>query len=267
MPYMLSSRISPAALSVRAGVGDSASSWGFCPGRLLKFNSADGKGVKIKVAGVKPARAGDCVGTSIDLAKGEVRFYLNGKDLGAAYTGLNFKDRSVYPALTICRYQICSLNFGTSVFGQNLPHPLVYEQFSHPLTFCIHDFPFPLIEFFFWFGALFSFCFPCFSQLIFTFIACVSFIGETIFQKPPREAVRSVISETPPLPYYLHLDGAHVKAKLLLALGLRKTISIEALVRPSVVEQQEQVLISMGDPAASGFSFSIVQGGRLCFEA
>lgn len=92
-------------------------------------------------------------------------------------------------------------------------------------------------------------------------------VGETIFRCPPREIVRSVIPDAPALPHYLQLNGAHVKVKLLLALGLRKTIGVEAIVRPSGVDQQEQVLISMGDPAISGFSFSIVQGGRLRFEA
>ena len=97
------------------GVGDHADSWSFCPGRLLKFNSATGNGAKFKVFGLSPARTGDYVGTSIDLEKGEVRFYINGRDLGPAFTGLDFKDRSVYPAITLCKYQTCTLNFGTII--------------------------------------------------------------------------------------------------------------------------------------------------------
>ena len=76
-----------------------------------------------------------------------------------------------------------------------------------------------------------------------------------------------MIPESPPLPHYLQLNGAHVKAKLLLPLGLRKTISVEAIVRPSAVDQHEQVLVSMGVPIVSGFSFSILKGGQLRFEA
>ena len=79
--------------------------------------------------------------------------------------------------------------------------------------------------------------------------------------------MRSVIPATPPLPHYLNVDGVHVRVKLIVALRARETMTVEALVRPATVGQEQQTLVSMGNPDVSGFSFSFDKDGRLVFEA
>ena len=77
-----------------AGLGDDAHSWAYDGLRQKKWNGANsvtyGEGAKWK--------AGDVVGCCIDIDTGSIRFLLNGKDLGAAYSGLKFRDNNIYPA-------------------------------------------------------------------------------------------------------------------------------------------------------------------------
>jgi len=77
-----------------SGVGDHASSWAYDGWRQKKWNG----GGSVRYGGAAKWKIGDTVGCCVDVEGGTVRFYLNGQDLGVAYSGLKFRNNGVYPA-------------------------------------------------------------------------------------------------------------------------------------------------------------------------
>jgi len=89
------------------GVGDHAHSWAYDGYRQKKWS------VSSQTYGDR-WRIGDTVGVLIDLDLVEMRFFINGKDLGPAFVG--FQADGLYPALSLNSGQACRFNFGQSQF-------------------------------------------------------------------------------------------------------------------------------------------------------
>ena len=76
------------------GLGDDVHSWAYDGLRQRKWNGAN----SVTYGEAAKWKAGDVVGCCIDIEGGSIRFLLNGKDLGEAYSGLKFRNNSIYPA-------------------------------------------------------------------------------------------------------------------------------------------------------------------------
>ena len=79
-----------------SGVGDHANSWAYDGWRQKKWNG----GTSVRYGGTAKWAAGDVVGCGIDIEGGTIKFWLNGTNLGEAYSGLKFWSNTVYPAGT-----------------------------------------------------------------------------------------------------------------------------------------------------------------------
>lgn len=89
------------------GVGDHTHSWAYDGLRCKKWN------VSCETYG-RRWRLGDTVGALIDMDLLEVRFYLNGEDLGQAFE--DFSGYDIFPALSLNVRQCVRLNFGQYKF-------------------------------------------------------------------------------------------------------------------------------------------------------
>jgi len=89
------------------GVGDHTHSWAYDGYRQKKWS------VSSQTYGER-WRMGDTIGVLINLDLVEMRFYINGIDLGPAFVG--FKAEGLYPALSLNAGQACRFNFGQSDF-------------------------------------------------------------------------------------------------------------------------------------------------------
>jgi hypothetical protein len=89
------------------GVGDHIHSWAYDGLRSKKWNvSCEPYGRRWKL--------GDIVGVMIDMDLLEIRFYLNGEDLGPAFE--DFSGQDIFPALSLNVRQSVRLNFGQYKF-------------------------------------------------------------------------------------------------------------------------------------------------------
>ena len=79
-----------------SGVGDHRNSWAYDAWRQKKWNG----GASVRYGGAAKWKAGDVVGCCVDVEGGSIKFYLNGTDLGVAFSGLSFHNNTVYPAGT-----------------------------------------------------------------------------------------------------------------------------------------------------------------------
>ncbi|CAM9618039.1 unnamed protein product [Choristocarpus tenellus] len=90
-------------------VGNHQNSWGFDGSRRRKrCVSSSMYGERWKV--------GDVIGVLLDIDKGEIRFGLNGKDLGVAFEIPSDELHGVYPAASLHFGQSVRLNFGRAPF-------------------------------------------------------------------------------------------------------------------------------------------------------
>ena len=89
------------------GVGDHLHSWAFDGLRCKKWN------VSCEPYG-KRWRVGDTVGVLLDMDLMEMRFYLNGEDLGSAFEDFSVYD--LFPAISLNVRQCARLNFGQYKF-------------------------------------------------------------------------------------------------------------------------------------------------------
>lgn len=89
------------------GVGDHPHSWSFDGFRMKKWNvSCENYGSRWRI--------GDVVGVLIDMDLLEMNFYLNGLDLGVAFSG--FHCDAIYPALSMNVRQAVRINYGQHKF-------------------------------------------------------------------------------------------------------------------------------------------------------
>ena len=108
------------------GVGDHVRSWAFDGLRKKKWN------VTSEVYG-RRWRAGDVVGSMLDVGRREIRFWLNGQDLGRAFEnvpiaerdGLDGEVEGLRPAASLNTGQKAFFNFGHVPF-QYLPDPSTF---------------------------------------------------------------------------------------------------------------------------------------------
>ena len=98
------------------GVGDDIYSWAYDGWRQKKWN-----GSNVTYGGDAKWKAGDVVGCCIDIEGGSIRFLLNGKDLGEAYSGLQFRNSSIYPAGSFEPRQSAVFVFDDIHFQQEIP--------------------------------------------------------------------------------------------------------------------------------------------------
>lgn len=89
------------------GVGDHTHSWAYDGLRCKKWN------VSCEAYG-RRWRLGDTIGALIDMDLLEIRFYLNGEDLGQAFE--DFSGYDIFPALSLNVRQCVRLNFGQYKF-------------------------------------------------------------------------------------------------------------------------------------------------------
>merc|ERR1719361_2138771 len=101
-----------------SGVGDHSKSWAYDGWRQKKWNGAN-----VRYGGDNKWKAGDIVGCCVDIDGGSIKFLLNGKDLGVAYTNVKFRSSACYPA--------------ASLQGGSTPQSLVFvfdaNQFKYPI--------------------------------------------------------------------------------------------------------------------------------------
>lgn len=90
------------------GVGDHVHSWAYDGLRMKKWN------VSCEPYG-KRWHAGDVVGVLVDMDLLEMRFFLNGEDLGAAFD--DFSDHHLYPAISLNVRQSVRINCGQYQFS------------------------------------------------------------------------------------------------------------------------------------------------------
>ncbi|RCH80149.1 hypothetical protein CU098_004648, partial [Rhizopus stolonifer] len=91
------------------GVGDDVHSFGYDGSRAKKWH---GKYSNMRTTSYGMIwHEGDTVTCAIDLDEGEVRYYLNGADMGVAFFGIAI-NRSWYPAVSLATGQQCKLQFG-----------------------------------------------------------------------------------------------------------------------------------------------------------
>lgn len=89
------------------GVGDHLHSWALDGLRMKKWNvSCDSYGVRWKTE--------DVLGVLVDMDLLEMRFYINGQDMGSAFVG--FTSNGLYPALSLNVRQCLRVNFGQAKF-------------------------------------------------------------------------------------------------------------------------------------------------------
>jgi hypothetical protein len=94
-----------------AGVGDAPDSYAYDGKRVKKWSQKP-------YAYGQPWVTGDIIGCCIDLERGEISFYRNGKSLGVAFHSVRVGVQGVayFPALSISYGEKCSLNFGSRPF-------------------------------------------------------------------------------------------------------------------------------------------------------
>lgn len=116
------------------GCGDDAHSWAFDGMRCLKWHKNN------KVQYGQRWKTGDVVGFAVDLSKGEISFYLNGRDLGPAFTGIVI-DGAIYPCLSLLRGQRIQINLGTTddPFAFTPPAGYLPLTVTHPVTTLAED--------------------------------------------------------------------------------------------------------------------------------
>lgn len=94
------------------GVGDHVNSWAFDGLRSKKWS------VSCETYG-RRWRQGDVVGVLADMDLLELRFFLNGEDLGAAFE--DFASFDIFPALSLNVRQCVRLNFGQVTLPTSQP--------------------------------------------------------------------------------------------------------------------------------------------------
>jgi hypothetical protein len=110
------------------GVGDHVNSWAYDGLRMKKWNvSPDTYGKRWKL--------GDIVGVLVDMDLMEMRFYLNGEDLGAAFE--DFSSYDIFPALSLNVRQCVRLNFGQFKFMY--PPNLIDGKSFKPIIQALQD--------------------------------------------------------------------------------------------------------------------------------
>eukprot|EP01083_Nonionella_stella_P159539 520531_1 len=101
------------------GIGDSRNSWAYDGWRQKKWN-----GDNSRYGGDIKWKTGDIVGCCLDYDHGEIRYYINGMDLGIAFNGIKFSEDGVFPAVTLSAMpqQSVKLVFDAAY----LKHPIPY---------------------------------------------------------------------------------------------------------------------------------------------
>ena len=111
--------------TIHMGVGDDIHSYAYDGYRLSCWNE------KENVYG-KVWDVGDIIGVCIDLEKGQIEFFQNGKKLGVALRGIECgmgKGVAYFPGLSFSQHEKCAFNFGAYPFIYNYPG---YEPFDIP---------------------------------------------------------------------------------------------------------------------------------------
>jgi Kip1 ubiquitination-promoting complex protein 1 len=93
------------------GVGDAPDSYAYDGQRVKKWNVAcDPYG--------QPWVAGDVIGCTLDMDRGEISFYRNGESLGVAFDNVKKYDKSsaYFPAVSLSHGERCEVNFGALPF-------------------------------------------------------------------------------------------------------------------------------------------------------
>lgn len=97
------------------GVGDHEHSWSYDGARQLSWS---GESVDYG----EKWKAGDVVGCLADSSEGSLTFYLNGKSLGAAFSGIDFAEAGgIYPAMSLERGESARVNIGNARFRFPVP--------------------------------------------------------------------------------------------------------------------------------------------------
>ena len=111
--------------TIHMGVGDDIHSYAYDGYRLSCWNE------KENVYG-KVWDVGDIIGVCIDLEKGQIEFFQNGKKLGVALRGIECgmgRGVAYFPGLSFSQHEKCAFNFGAYPFIYNYPG---YEPFDIP---------------------------------------------------------------------------------------------------------------------------------------
>eukprot|EP01119_Soliformovum_irregulare_P019890 TRINITY_DN6389_c0_g1_i1.p1 TRINITY_DN6389_c0_g1~~TRINITY_DN6389_c0_g1_i1.p1 ORF type:complete len:1380 (+),score=397.75 TRINITY_DN6389_c0_g1_i1:150-4289(+) len=103
----------------RTGVGDDQESWAYeCHSNLKWHNNLP---EPFETKRTKTRNPGDVIGCGIDLDSGKIIFFLNGKSLGTAFSGIP-KNLRFSPAVSLTSEQQCQFNFGALPFKYALPN-------------------------------------------------------------------------------------------------------------------------------------------------
>lgn len=111
------------------GVGDDDLSWGFDGVRQRVWHGGnDERGTKYG-KGDKPWREGDVVGCYLDTASAQMRFAVNGKDLGPAFDAEKVRKGvlagGMFPAASLESGERLQFNFGVTPFAHPPPSPFM----------------------------------------------------------------------------------------------------------------------------------------------
>ncbi|KAG0190969.1 hypothetical protein DFQ28_001174 [Apophysomyces sp. BC1034] len=90
------------------GVGDDGESYGYDGYRAKKWH---GRHSIARSSYGSEWTSNDVITSTLDLVRGEIKYYKNGTDMGVAFTGVP-NDRSWYPAMSISTGQGCEFRFG-----------------------------------------------------------------------------------------------------------------------------------------------------------
>ncbi|CEI88769.1 hypothetical protein RMCBS344292_03147 [Rhizopus microsporus] len=94
------------------GVGDDVHSFGYDGSRAKKWH---GKYSNMRTTSYGLIwKEGDVVTCAIDMDEGEIRYYLNGIDMGVAFFGISI-NRTWHPAISLATNQQCKFQFGGSI--------------------------------------------------------------------------------------------------------------------------------------------------------
>ena len=107
------------------GVGDDIHSFGYDGFRLSCWNEKDNSYGKVW-------DYGDIIGVCLDLDKGQIEFYQNGKKLGIAVKNIEYgmsRGIAYFPGLSFSESEKCAFNFGAYPFIYNYPG---YEPIDIP---------------------------------------------------------------------------------------------------------------------------------------
>ena len=111
--------------SRHAGVGDDTTSFAYDGCRKVKWNKERKEYGKIW-------DIGDVVGVCLDMDKGTLEFYLNGKSLGIAFNNIpKGENIALFPAISLSRGESCLFNFGQIPFKYEYNN---YQPFDTPLS-------------------------------------------------------------------------------------------------------------------------------------